>query len=79
MIYALKNINHFSKFTKHFWLNGNNFSIDYYFLPHQTSKNVKIILYRNKQSINYDFEKWEDEKGSWEEINHLSFKTLLTF
>jgi hypothetical protein len=27
----LKQINHFLKFTKHFWSNGNYFSVDYIF------------------------------------------------
>jgi hypothetical protein len=44
MIYALKNINDFSKFTKHFLSNKNHFSIGYYFCPHQTPENIKIIF-----------------------------------
>jgi len=40
----LKNVNHFSKLTKHFWLNINYFLVDYYFCSYQTPKNIKIIF-----------------------------------
>jgi len=44
MIYVFKIVNHFSKFTKHFLSNENHFSVNYYFRPHQTLKNAKIIF-----------------------------------
>jgi len=41
---SVKSVNHFSKFTNHFWSNINYFSIDYYFRLNQTLKNIKIIF-----------------------------------
>jgi hypothetical protein len=43
----LKNVNHFSKFIKHFWSNGNHFSIDHYFRPYQTPKNTETIFQKS--------------------------------
>jgi hypothetical protein len=40
----LKSVNHFSKFTKHFLSNGNHFTVDYYFFPHQTPEDAEIIF-----------------------------------
>jgi hypothetical protein len=37
-------IDHFPKFTKHFWSNRNHFPVDYYFRPYQTPKNAEIIF-----------------------------------
>jgi hypothetical protein len=32
------------KFTKYFLSNENYFTVDYYFCPYQTPKNIKIIF-----------------------------------
>jgi hypothetical protein len=43
----LKNVNHFLKFTKHFWSNRNHFPVDYYFRPYQTPKYAEIIFQKS--------------------------------
>jgi hypothetical protein len=43
----LKSLNHFSKFTKHFWSNRNYFPVDYYFHPYQIPKNTEIIFQKS--------------------------------
>jgi hypothetical protein len=42
----LKGVNYFPKFTKHFFSNENNFTVDYYFCLHQTPKNTIIIFHK---------------------------------
>jgi hypothetical protein len=43
----LKSVNHFSKFTKHFWSNRNHFPVNYYFRPYQTPENAEIIFQKS--------------------------------
>jgi len=51
-----KSVNHFPKFIKHFWSNGNHFSVDHYFRPLPNTGKYRnhfseIILRRNKRGI----------------------------
>jgi hypothetical protein len=43
----LKSVNHFLKFTKHFWSNRNHFPVDYYFRPYQTPENAEVIFQKS--------------------------------